>query len=120
MKSDEINNAIDNLCQKFGTAQETLIPEMAKMNVTVSRINISFFLVLMSISAIIIWKFYKAYKNTQYHDEQFFYFMASIFAFGFAIFFMWEIYDNAITIAQWNSAPTAKAVEYILELVSSR
>ena len=120
MKSDEINNAIDNLCQKFGTAQETLIPEMARMNVTVSRINIAFFLVLLSISALIIWKFYKAYKNTQYHDEQFFYFMASIFAFGFAIFFMWEIYDNAITIAQWNSAPTAKAVEYILNLVRSR
>ena len=119
MKSDEINNVIDNLCQKFGTAQEALIPEMARMNVTVSWINIVFFLILLSISALIIWKFYKAYKNAKYNDEQFFYIMASFIAFGFVIFFMWEIYDNAITIAQWNSAPTAKAIEYTLQLLKN-
>lgn len=119
MKSDEINNVIDNLCQKFGTAQETLIPEMARMNVTVSWINIVFFLILLSISALIIWKFYKAYKNAKYNYEQFFYLMASILTFGFAIFFMWEIYDNAITIAQWNFAPTAKAIEYTLQLLGN-
>ena len=119
MKSDEINNVIDNLCQKFGTAQETLIPEMARMNVTVSRISIAFFLVLLLISILIILKFYKAYKNAKYNDEQFFYIKATIITFGFVIFFMWEIYDNAITIAQWNSAPTAKAIEYTLQLLKN-
>ena len=114
MIGEQVNEVIDNLCQKIGSTQEMLVPEMARLCIARSWVDAVFcgvLFLLCSIGLIVSIKSYKEDDNWVIGIVVF-----SIVAFVF-LFLLWASVSNAI---QWQAAPTAKAVEYIIELVRSR
>ena len=114
MIGEQVNEVIDNLCQKIGSTQQMLVPEMARLCIARSWVDAVFcgvLFLLCSIGLIVSIKSYKEDDNWVIGIVVF-----SIVAFVF-LFLLWASVSNAI---QWQAAPTAKAVEYILNLVRSR
>lgn len=114
MIGEQVNEVIDNLCQKIGSTQQMLVPEMARLCIARSWVDAAFCVVLFllcSIGLVISIKKYREEDNWVIGIVAF-----SIFALVFFCI-LWASVSNAV---QWQAAPTAKAVEYILELVRNR
>lgn len=114
MIGEQVNEVIDNLCQKIGSTQEMLVPEMARLCIARSWVDAVFcgvLFLLCSIWLVVSIKNYREDDNWVIGIVLF-----SIFA---VVFFclLWTSVSNAI---QWQAAPTAKAVEYIIELIRQK
>lgn len=114
MIGEQVNEVIDNLCQKIGSTQEMLVPEMAKFCIARAWVNAAFcgiiliFCIVMTIVCI--------RKSKEDCD-----WIGGIAIFGaVAVLFLFGLWWNISEAIQWQAAPTAKAVEYILNLVRSR
>ena len=121
MIGEQVNEVIDNLCQKIGSTQEMLVPEMARLIIARSCVNVAFCALMCIVCILIIVKWARAMKNEKCGwEEQETWSMFAIFS-GIALFicfgFLWFNVSEAV---QWQAAPTAKAVEYILELIRGR
>ena len=114
MIGEQVNEVIDNLCQKIGSTQQMLVPEMARLCIARSWVDAVFCGVLFLLCSIGLVVSIKSYKKDS--DWLVGIVLFSIFAIVFFCL-LWASVSNAI---QWQAAPTAKAVEYILELVRSR
>lgn len=113
MIGEQINVVIENLCQKFGVAQEVLVPEIAKFCIARAWVNAAFcgivliFCIVMTIVCI---------RKSQ---EDFGWF-GGIWIFGaVAILFFVGLWWNISEAIQWQAAPTAKAIEYMLQLLKN-
>ena len=114
MIGEQVNEVIDNLCQRIGSTQEMLVPEMARLCIARSWVDAAFcgvLLLLCSIGLVVSIKSYKEEPDWLVGIVVF-----SIVAFAF-LGFLWASVSNAI---QWQAAPTAKAVEYIIELIRQK
>lgn len=114
MIGEQVNEVVDNLCQKIGSTQEMLVPEMARLCIARSWVDAVFcgvLFLLCSIGLVV------SIKNCREDDN----WVIGIVIFSIAavafLCVLWTSVSNAI---QWQAAPTAKAVEYILNLVRSR
>lgn len=114
MIGEQVNEVIDNLCQKIGSTQQMLVPEMARLCIARSWVDAVFCGVLFLFCFIGLVVSIKSYKKD--YDWLIGIILFSIVAILFFCL-LWASISNAI---QWQAAPTAKAVEYILELVRSR
>ena len=122
MNSTEINNVINNLCERFGTTTTYLIPEMTKYNITRDLVMIILSIIPL-VLAIIIWLIgHKRYEKTieeekfnngrAYTDAGDFigYWMVSGLAFlVFFVMFTVNMYD----LIGWISSPTAAFTELL-------
>ena len=121
MIGEQVNEVIDNLCQKIGSTQQMLVPEMARLIIARSCVNAAFCAILCVVCILLLVKWTRVMKSDECSwDEEQTWTMISIFS-GVALFicfvFLWFNVSEAV---QWQAAPTAKAVEYILNLVRSR
>lgn len=114
MIGEQVNEVVDNLCQKIGSTQQMLVPEMARLCIARAWVDAVFCgvsVLLCTVGLVVSIKKYKENDN----------WCIGIVLFSIAaiVFFclLWASVSNAI---QWQAAPTAKAVEYILNLVRSR
>ena len=114
MIGEQVNEVIDNLCQRIGSTQQMLVPEMARLCIARSWVDAVFCGVLFLFGFIGLAVSIKSYKKDS--DWLIGIILFSIVAILFFCL-LWASVSNAI---QWQAAPTAKAVEYILELVRSR
>jgi len=111
MIGEQINNVINNLCQKFNITQEFLVPEMARLCIARAWIDAVFcciFLALCIVGTVV------SIKKSKYDDC--WHLGIIIFAF-IGVLFLLGIWWNVSEAIQWQSAPTAKAIEYIITLI---
>ena len=113
MIGEQINVVIENLCQKFGATQEVLVPEMAKFCTARAWVNAAFcgivliFCIVMTIVSI---------RKTK---EDIDWFGGTVIFSGVAILFFVGLWWNISEAIQWQAAPTAKAIEYTLQLLKN-
>ena len=121
MIGEQVNEVIDNLCQKIGSTQQMLAPEMARLVIARSCVNAAFCAIMCLVCILLIITGIRVNKNSKIEwDTQEIWQVIAIIS-GIALFicfaFLWFSVSEAV---QWQAAPTAKAVEYILNLVRSR
>ena len=121
MIGEQVNEVVDNLCQKIGSTQQMLVPEMARLIIARSCVNAAFCALMCLVCILLIVKWIRVTKSEECGwEEGETWAMIAIFS-GIALFicfgFLWFNVSEAV---QWQAAPTAKAVEYILNLVRSR
>lgn len=118
MSGAEINNVIDNLCQRFGTVQEELIPELARMNIVKSCIIVLATILLLMICIFVLTKCANFLKEATDSDE----ITICMFLGGLALLLascgIFELFSNTADIVQWMIAPTAKTIEFIIQSVN--
>lgn len=114
MVGEEVNAVIDNLCQKFGATQEFLVPEMARLCIARAWVNAAFCGVLLLFSVILIVLSIKKIDDGE----------ILVSAVGLCLVItvssLIGLWWNVSTAIQWQAAPTAKAVEYVLEMMRRR
>lgn len=121
MIGEQVNEVVDNLCQKIGSTQQMLVPEMARLIIARSCVNAAFCAIMCLVCILLIVKWIRVMKSEGCGwEEREAGTMLSIFiGVALLVFFiiLWVEVSQAV---QWQAAPTAKAVEYILNLVRSR
>lgn len=113
MIGEQVNVVIENLCQKFGATQEVLVPEMAKFCIARAWINAVFCGIALIFC--IVMTFVSIKKMREDID-----WLGGSLIFGFvAILFFVGLWWNISEAIQWQAAPTAKAIEYTLQLLGN-
>lgn len=110
MAEETVNSIIDNLCIKFGTTLQNLIPEMAKMYIAKD-------IVVIIICAIISTVMYKLYKKYQKRNEFADYDFQIILTVSFGIVSVIALIVYIVNLTGWIASPTAEVVEMIMGMV---
>ena len=117
----QVNEVIDNLCQKIGSTQQMLVPEMARLVIARSCVNAVFCAIMCLVCILLLVKWTRVMKDRGCGWEEHETWTMISFVSGIALIiffvFLWFEVSEAV---QWQAAPTAKTVEYILELVKYR
>ena len=107
--TEEVNIIINNLCTKFGTTIQNLVPEMARMNIaeeiTTIIICVIIFICLYKISV----KIWNCYKETD--DSEYTFFFVPIFITG-VVSFVFFI-SSVISSVGWIASPMAKTIQIL-------
>lgn len=112
--SKEINEIINNLCEKLGTSAKYLIPEMAKLNIAQDVFMIVFTAIMLAFCVVMTVKAWK-YDHRDEHDFEdscFTLIPAGIGVLMFVIFFV-RLYN----LIGWLASPTAMAIKEIARMV---
>ena len=121
MIGEQVNEVIDNLCQKIGSTQQMLVPEMARLIIARSCVNAAFCAIMCLVCILLLINGIRVNKNSEIEWEVQEIWQVIAVVSGIALFvcfcFLWFNVSEAV---QWKAAPTAKAVEYILNLVGNR
>lgn len=111
MIGEQINNVINNLCQKFNITQEFLVPEMARLCIARAWIDAVFcciFIAFCIVGTVV------STKKSKYDD----FWRLGIIGFAFiGVLFLLGTWWSVSEAIQWQAAPTAKAIEYIITLI---
>ena len=114
---EEINIIIDNLCTKFGTTLQNLIPEMAKVNIAEDIVTI----IICAIVSIVMYKiFKKGWKCCQeedvYDKGEYIFMVTCAIVIGaiFGIILSCSIVD----LTGWIASPTAKTIREIVSMIN--
>lgn len=115
----EVDNIIDKLCEKLGTAKEMLVPELSRMCSIRYLCNSVFCVIAFIAVTMILCHCMKIVKNHEDYDfdtvsnAEIGEFLSIIALVGFFIGLWYNVYESI----QWFVAPTAKTIEYILKLL---
>ena len=121
MIGEQVNDVIDNLCQKIGSTQQMLVPEMARLVIARSCVNAAFCALICIVCILLLVKWRRVTKSDEcgWKEEEAWTVIAIISGIALFLFFIFLWFEVSEAV-QWQAAPTAKAVEYILNLVRSR
>ena len=109
--SREVNEIINNLCEKLGTSAKYLIPEMAKLNIAQDVFMVIFTAIMLALCAVMT---VKAWKYDHRDGQDFFddsCFTLLPFGIGAVMFFIFLI--SMYDLIGWLSSPTAMAIKEI-------
>ncbi len=110
MAEETVNSIIDNLCTKFGTTLQNLIPEMAKMYIARNIVII----IIFGIMSIVTYKLYKKYsKINEFSDYE----RQMILTISFGIMSTVVLILSIVDLTGWIASPTAEVVEMIMGMV---
>lgn len=110
---EEINIIIDNLCTKFGTTLQNLIPEMARMNITERVMEIIICIIMIIIMYKLSMKFWKRRIEMDDLEEAF----PMIFTIQGGIIFAMILFCSIISLAGWIASPTTKTINVIMKMI---
>ena len=104
---EKINAVINNLCEKFGTTTQFLVPEIAKYEIATDVVGIIFSTVLIIILVIIV---VRSHRVMEYDDSYEVPFFLSVFlVFIFAVI-LWVYVSDAVG---WMVSPYGAVVQMI-------
>lgn len=109
--SKEINEIINNLCDKLGTSAKYLIPEMEKLNIAQDVFMVIFTAIMLAICGVMTvkaWK-YDHSDGRDFFDDSCFTLLP--FGIGAVMFFIFSI--SMYDLIGWLSSPTAMAIKEI-------
>ena len=115
MNSNDVNQIIETLCNKLGTAKEVLLPEMARMYTIGGAFNTAMCVVVMAVLVYIFKRNLAKIENDirdnnlSYDERQNAEIITAISGVLFIGFFV-GFWFNAHDLVQWISSPTAKAL----------
>lgn len=113
---EEVNIIIDNLCAKFGTTLQNLIPEMARMNIAEDIVVI----IICAIVSIVMYKIFKkgwkCYQEEDYYDKEEYIFMM-ICAIIVGVIFVIILSFSIVNLTGWIASPTAKTVQTVISMI---
>lgn len=111
---NEVNNIINNLCEKLGTTVTDLTPEMARMNIAEDIVAIVI-TALFAIGIAIFWRWANLDKRNFDEDSLYvvLFVLLLICAVGVALCAFSFIPD----LVKWTVAPKARMAEYILKAI---
>lgn len=110
--SKEVNEIINNLCEKLGTSAKFLIPEMARMNIAQSVFMVIFTAIMLALCAVMT---VKAWKYDHRDGQDFFddsYFTLLPVGIGMIMFVIFSV--SLYNLIGWLSSPTAMAINEIV------
>ena len=113
----EINNVVNNLCEKLGTSMDRLIPELAKLGATESFMLFIISVVIFSAGMYFLpkaWKYDHEDGNGLFYDRAF-----TIIPFLMIVIFFTIGACSLINLSGWLASPTAKAMLKIVSEVKS-
>lgn len=111
----ETNKVIDDLCERFGTTAERLVPEMARYHILMETIAVVLLsaLVLLCVAALLIfWK--KSKEDCDWEDVFCASFVCTAIVVPICIAF---VIINATNMIAWKMYPEIKAMETVLGLL---
>lgn len=114
----DINEIIDNLCNKLGTTAELLIPEYAKMKIASSVVEIIISAVIIAALVFIAKKVYKWMRDNEidkYDDAFFWIVLCGVCGVGGAAVCAINIMVNVIGISKFVTSPVAAFIEEMLK-----
>lgn len=110
--AEEVNIIIDNLCTKFGTTVQTLVPEMAKMNISEGIVTIIICVIILIFlykASVKIWNYSKKYDSE---------YGLLLLVTGFAaVIFTIILSITIVSTTGWITSPTAKTIGTIISMV---
>lgn len=112
MTEETVNSIIDNLCTKFGTTLQNLIPEMAKMYIAKYIIGI----IILGIIAIVMWSLFRKYQKKSEEDFASYDFQI-ILTVSFGIISTVALICSVIEFTGWIASPTAECIETIIKMI---
>ncbi len=120
MTGQEINVVIDNLCNKFGTTIERLIPELAKAGIASSIFHIIIFGFFSLCSVYVVYRLVKFFLANvdEYIDD--FRSICGMFTLIFSsiagVVLTTFVFGNIYSLIMWNNYPYVMTIKYIAGL----
>lgn len=134
MDGNDINNILDNICDKLGTTAKMLIPEMAGYMISKWAIFIVLGVIFMIVSCIFLWRIFKMRKENEKivklyvnkngmvdSSERYVYYDDGDYfppAFGLTLFFFIGAVLLCVGITKiigWSLSPNAMTVMWIVD-----
>ena len=113
----EINDVVNNLCEKLGTSMDRLIPELVKLGITESFMT---FIISVAIFSAGMYFLPKAWKYDNEDGNVFFYNSAlTVIPFLIIVISFTIGACSLINLSGWLASPTAKAMLKIVSEVKS-
>lgn len=118
--SNEVNEVINNICDKLGYAASEITPEMARYMIVRGIYGVIVCIVLMIIAVIVGTIAYKSYKNLSPYDQewnctlQFFSMFCS--AVMLTVLILVLVFEG-VDLVGWIASPKASMVQYVLNAI---
>lgn len=115
--NDQVNAIIDNLCEKFGTTVQYLVPELARYEIARGIADLFFDLIIFTCGVLIFRKiqsYLAELKETEDVGEEYMLYCIP------ALFWMYALISfhcSVIDLAGWISSPMAATVKMILGMM---
>lgn len=113
MGEETVNTIIDNLCAKFGTTLQNLIPEMARMSIAEEIAVIVICIIIIIIIYKLSMKIWKRSIEMSDPDEA----TPLIFTITGGVFFVGILSFSVISLIGWIASPTAKTIQMIIGMI---
>lgn len=104
---EKINAVINNLCEKFGTTTQFLVPEIAKYEIATDVVGIIFSTVLIIILVIVA---VRSHRVMEYDDGYEVPFFVSVFLAFIFVAILWACVSDAVG---WMVSPYGAVVQMI-------
>lgn len=112
--SKEVNEIINNLCDKLGTSAKFLIPEMAKLNIAQGVFMVILTAIMLALCAVMTvkaWK-YDHSDGRDFIDDSCFTLIPAVIGTIMFVVFSISLYD----LIGWLSSPTAMSIKEIMRM----
>lgn len=116
MAEETVNTIIDNLCTKFGTTLQNLIPEMAKANIAEDIVVIAICAIVSIVMYKIFKKGWKCYQEENCYDKEEYVFMI-LCAIIIGVIFVIILSCSIVNLTGWIASPTAKTVQAVISMI---
>ena len=118
--SNEVNEVINNICDKLGYAVSEITPEMAKYMIAQNGLWLFWGIVGIVVGALVIvcaTKHYKkACKDNPYYDSAFEFIIVFVTA-CVMIFACVDVCVSSVDLIGWIASPKASMVQYVLDAI---
>lgn len=118
---NEVNEVINNICDKLGYAASEITPEMARYMIAVDTFDIIASALLCIVSTIVIFKMIKsaqgAKSEDRWADTTFQAIVGAIFSF-FLLIGVAMLFVSGANLIGWISSPKASMVQYVLDAIN--
>lgn len=118
--SNEVNEVINNICDKLGYAASEITPEMARYMIAQCIYGVIVCIVLMIIAVIVGAVAYKSYKNLSPHDQEWnctLQFLSMILSAVMFIILALVLAFTGAELVGWIASPKASMVQYVLDAI---
>lgn len=110
---NEVNEVINNICDKLGILANELIPEMGKMKVAELGVLVGFSVIMLLVAGIIAILYRKRLKADDLSDEAEILMIAGMMILSLVA--IGNLVINAPDFIGWIASPKAKTFEYVLK-----
>ena len=115
---NEINQVIDNLCEKLGTTAAQLAPEFARMEIARGVISIAVGILILVVAIYFLRRNIKLYFKAQEDRDNDFPYVFGAIVFGIAVFIsIIALIIDLNSLIGWIASPQAAFIEHMSTMI---